>query len=568
MKARFHLIAAALLATGGGLATFALQAPTVHAEVKPAAPAPAKQIVAMRRMTESQYRNSIADIFGPDVVPTGRFEPIVRTSHQLIASDATSAAISPTGLEQFDTMARGVAAQVFDEAHRASFMTCRPKDEAKPDARCATQVLGQLGRYVLRRPLTADETAAYAAMAGAASDKSGSFYEGMELALAAMLVSPEFLYVVETAEPDPDQPGDLRLDNYSRAARLSYFLWNTTPDKALLDAAAAGKLTDPDQLRLIAERMVHSPRLQQGVRAFFADMLKFEKFEELAKDPVVYPRFNPDVAKAMPEQIERTIVDHLVTRQGDYRALFTTPHTFMTRALGPLYYVPVHQRDGWEPYTFTPGDDRAGLLGQAGFLALYSHSGRSSPTLRGRAVRELLLCEPVPNPPGNVNFTVVQDTTNPVLRTARQRLTAHATDPSCTGCHKITDPLGLSLEGFDGIGATRLEENGQPLDLTGQMDSATFKGATGLGKTLAADPALTECVASRTLEYALGHSTDEMGETVSALDQAFAAQGYRYPELMLAIATLPEAYRVKANPLAPATPVALNAPFTKIGARR
>ena len=140
----------------------------------------------------------------------------------------------------------------------------------------------------------------------AAADKTGSFYGGLELALAAMLVSPEFLYIVETAEPDPDHPGQLRMDNYSRAARLSYLLWNTTPNKALLDAAAAGRLTDPKQLHTIAANMVKSPRIEQGVRAFFSDMLLFEKFDELAKDSVVYPRFNQDVAKALPEQMTRT----------------------------------------------------------------------------------------------------------------------------------------------------------------------------------------------------------------------------------------------------------------------
>lgn len=567
MKARLALIGSAVLAGGAIAASLVGTAPTVIAAPKAQAALPATRIVGMRRLTESQYRNAIADIFGPDVVPAGRFEPIVRSAHQLIATGAAAAAISPTGLEQFDSMARGVAAQAFDENHRATFSACQPRSAAKADPKCAAHILADLGRYVIRRPLTPAEQVSYAQMASAGAEKTGSFWSGMELALGAMLVSPEFLYVVETAEPDPEHPGQMRLDNYSRAARLSFLLWNTTPDRALLDAAAAGRLTDPAQLKAEAERMVRSPRLAQGVRAFFADMLMFEKFDELAKDPVVYPRFNQDVAKTLPEQMARTIVDHLVTRHGDYRELFTTPRTFMTRSLGPLYFVPVKQRDGWEPYTFAPGDDRAGLLGQAGFLAMYAHSGRSSPTLRGRAVRELLLCEPVPNPPGNVNFTVVQDTTNPLLRTARARLTAHATDPSCSGCHKITDPIGLTLEGFDGIGGARLMENGQKLDLSGQMDKATFTGATGLGKTLASDPALTECAAARTLEYATGRTADDLGDAVESVNKAFAAANYRFPELMLAVATLPEAYRVKADPLAKAAPIAA-APFRTTGARR
>lgn len=537
------LAGSAGLAGWASLASAPVRAGGARAVVRPQG----ARIVAMRRLTEAQYRNAIADIFGPDVRPVGRFEPIVRVAHQLIASGATNAAISPTGLEQFDTMARGVAAQVFDDRHRPAFVPCRPRSETAPDAACADQVLTSIGRFVLRRPLTREERASYVAMAGEGAVKAGSFRAGLELALGAMLVSPEFLYVIETAEPDPDHPGQWRLDNYSRASRLSFLLWNTTPDATLLDAAAAGRLTDPATLEATARRMVASPRLEQGVRAFFADMLIFEKFDDLAKDPIVYPRFNPDVAKALPEQIQRTLVDHLVTRRGDYRELFTTPRTFMTRALGPLYQARVKGRDGgWEPYSFAPGDDRAGLLGQAGFLAMYSHSGRSSPTLRGKAVRELLLCEPVPNPPANVNFTVVQDTSNPVLRTARQRLTAHATDPSCSGCHKIMDPIGLGLEGFDGIGAFRSAENGQALDLTGTIDSATFTGATGLGRKLAADPALSQCAASRMLEYALGRPVDDEEKTVTALDKGFAASGYRFADLMLAAATSPRAWQAAA----------------------
>ena len=305
----------------------------------------------------------------------------------------------------------------------------------------------------------------------------------------------------------------------------------------------------PDALSVIAGRMVNSPRFEQGLRAFFSDMLLFEKFDELAKDPVIYPYFNQDVAKALPEQTLRTITAHLLGRGGDYRALFTTPNTFMTRALGPLYQVPVHKSAGWEPYQFAAGDDRAGLLGQAGFLSIYSHSGRSSPTLRGRAIRELLMCQPVPNPPGNVNFTAVQDVHNKATPTARSRLSAHSTDEVCAGCHKITDPVGLSLERFDGIGAFRSTENDAAIDSSGMLDGLHFEGAAGLGKTLAASPDTTQCVAARALEYATGFGSEDVSPWVEALDKQFAASGYGIRALFLQVATMPETWRVTAAPL-------------------
>lgn len=543
-KLRIGAVAALAL----GVAGIAIaDGPSYARDENPAAVGETRHIVALRRLTEAQYRNSIADIFGPDIQPAGRFEPIVRVAHRLIASGARTAAISPTGLEQFESMARVVSGQVFDERHRSTFVPCKPRNDT--DSACAAATMSAIGRLVLRRPLTRVELDRYVGMVAAAATRTGSFYEGLELGLAAMLVSPEFLYIIEIAEPDPDRPGELRLDNYSRASRLSYFLWNSTPDDELLAAAAAGRLSSPEELKKQAHRLAGSVRLEQGVRAFFADMLMFEKFDGLAKDPIVYPRFNQDVAKALPEQMALTIVDHLVRRRGDYRTLFTTPRTWVTRPLGALYEIPVKRETGWEPYEFAEGDGRAGLIGHAGFLAMYSQSGRSSPTLRGRAVRELLLCQPVPDPPGNVNFTVVQETTNPVLRTARDRLSAHATDPSCSGCHKITDPIGLSLESFDGMGAHRWTENGVKLNLEGEIGAAKFDGPLGLGRTLANDPALGECATSRILEYLMGRSVEEDGNLVEAALSSFVAGGYKFPDLMVAVATMPQTYQVKSRPL-------------------
>jgi len=201
------------------------------------------------------------------------------------------------------------------------------------------------------------------------------------------------------------------------------------------------------------------------------------------------------------------------------------------------------------PHEFAPGDDRAGILGQAGFLAMYSHSGRSSPTLRGRAIRELLMCQPVPNPPGNVNFTAVQETANKAMPTARIRLDAHNVDPSCTGCHKITDPIGLTLERFDGIGMYREMENDARIDISGGMDGRSFSGGSGLGKAIATSAEATTCVSSRALEYATGWTMDEAGELVERLEKDFAGNGYTIRSLFLSVATMPESWQVRSPEL-------------------
>jgi hypothetical protein len=543
-QAALAVSALALVMVAGAPADYAQSgAQSVPAGTKVTEPG-LDQVVAMRRLSETQYRHTIADIFGPDILISGRFEPVVRVRNELIASGARDSSISPAGLEQFDAMARGIAEQVFDEKHRGQFMSCAPRDEKLADADCTRAVLAPLGRYLFRRPLTADELAMYAGIANDGAQPTHSYYDGLKLGLAAMMISPNFLYVVERAEPDPDHRGQMRLDNYSRAARLSFVLWDSTPNDTLLNDAQQGLLTRQDKLDAIAAEMVQSPRFEYGVRAFFADMLVFESFDDLSKDQIVYPYYNPEVAQALPEQTLRTIVDALVTHNDDYRELFKTRRTFMTRVLGALYQVPVHHDKGWEPYTFPASSDRAGLLGQAGFLAIYSHEGRSSPTLRGRAIRELLVCEPVPNPPPNVNFTAVQDVHNMARPTARDRLAAHATDPSCAACHKFIDPIGLSLERFDGIGAFRATENGALIDATGVMDGKTFKGATGLGQVLASGNDATNCVASRALEYATARTSDEVSKQVAGLQKNFAAEGYRLRALFKDVATMPEAYTI------------------------
>lgn len=531
---------------------------SVQAESSPALAEP--QVVAMRRLSEAQYRNAIADIFGPDIRVAGRFEPIVRPVHELIASGAREASLSPSGLEAFDAMGRNVASQVFGEANRTRFVPCKPPNITSADSACARATLAPIGRYVFRRPLSGAEADFYVRLAGSAATSTGSFYKGLELALAAMLDSPRFLYVTETAEPDPARPGHLRLDNWSRAARLSFMLWNSTPNEALLRAAADGRLTDQAQLTQVAAHMVQSPRFEQGLRAFLADMLMFERFDDLSKDPIIYPYFNTEVAAALPEQILRTATDHLLVRGGDYRTLFTTPNTFMTRSLGGLYGVPVRKSKGWEPFRFPAGDDRAGLLGQAGFLALYAHPGRSSPTLRGRAIRELLLCQPVPDPPGNVNFTAVQDIANKAKPTARIRLATHISDPVCAGCHAAIDPIGLGLEKFDGIGRWRATENDAQIDASGTIDSHKFAGAPGLGKTIAAMPEATQCAASRALEYARGWPAGDDEALVAAVNRQFAASHYSIRALFQAVATLPGAYDVKGGINAGAAQVSLAVP--------
>jgi hypothetical protein len=247
------------------------------------------------------------------------------------------------------------------------------------------------------------------------------------------------------------------------------------------------------------------------------------------------------LAKDAREQSLRTIVDLLVTQNGDYRDLFTTKKTFINRNLGALYKVPIAKAgvDGWAPYTFGPDENRAGLLTFAGFLMLdTTHEGRSSPTIRGKTVRELFLCQKVPSPPPNVNFAVVQDTHNPLYKTARERLTAHRDNPTCAGCHALTDPTGLSLENYDAVGAYRADENGVAIDTSGTFEGKTYRGAIALQQILSDSPSLSNCLVRRMYEYGVGRPVKvSEHDWLAYADERFAREGHSVAGLIRTIAS-------------------------------
>lgn len=489
----------------------------------------------VRLVTTDQYINSMRYIFGPGIQLRVEFPPFERTEG-LLGNSAAFAGISSSQLEQFQGAAASVARQVVDPANREFLIPCRPTDEHAADTACATEFLSSVGRLLYRRPLTGAEVEQFVASAASGADTLNDFYSGLELALEAMLLSPDVLFIVDRAEPDPDNPGHLRVDAYSFASRLSYFLWNAGPDAELLDAAASGELLTKRGRARAVERMLASPRLDDGMRAFFDDMFRFSDFKTIAKDPAIYPQFQNTTAMAAREQTLRTVINHLITEKKSYLDLYTTRSTFMAPELATVYEIPTPP--GWVPYTVPPDSQRDGLLAQISFLSLHSHPGRSSATLRGAALRETLLCQEVPPPPPNVDFSVLN---NPDAHypTQRDRVMAHLETPSCAGCHLIMDPIGLGLENFDGEGRFRLQENGAPIDASGELDGIEFEDAAGLAKALRDNPALPKCLVKRLYYYSVGGPTVPSNERVALLkylNQEFAEHEYRLHDLLRTIA--------------------------------
>ncbi|HWK74301.1 MAG TPA: DUF1592 domain-containing protein [Povalibacter sp.] len=493
-------------------------------------------------VTTDQYLNSLRYIFGSGIELQVQFPPFERTEG-LLANGAAIAGISSSQLEQFQGAGATVAAQVVDGEHREFLVSCKPAADDSADEACATEFLSKIGRLLYRRPLTDTELATFVDSAGSGAKTLKDFYAGLELALEAMLLSPEVLFVVERAEPDPDNPGQLRLDAYSLASRLSYFLWDAGPDDELLNAAASGELQTKKGLARTVDRMLASPRLADGMRAFFDDMFGFNAFRTVAKDSTIYPNFTSVTAEAAREQTLRTVINHLVVENKDYRDLFTTRSSFMTPALAILEGTPA--LPGWTPYTLPSDSHRVGLLTQVSFLSLHAHPGRSSPTLRGQALREVLLCQHVPEPPPGVDFSIVNSPSSS-YPTQRDRVNAHLENASCAGCHKIMDPIGLALENFDGDGSFRSTENGVAIDTSGDLDGVKYDDAIGLAQAVHDNPGLPRCLVQRVYSYGTGGPTGiSERDLLAYLNERFSSKEYRLRDLLRTIVLSDAFARIK-----------------------
>jgi hypothetical protein len=517
----------------------------------------ARAETSLVRLTPEQYERSIHDIFGADIhIPANKVDPGTRDDGLLAIGDR-KLTLSAAALERDDVVAQAIAAQVADPRRRATLLGCEPRSEQAADDACARTFVGRVGLPLFRRPLSTEEIQDYVTTQHQAAEQLHSFSAGIAAAVAQMLVAPDFLFRVERGAADGAQPGTLRLDGYSRAARLSFFLWNTTPDSELLQAAQSGKLMTPAGLQREVDRLLDSPRLENGLRAFFTDMLAFSGLDEdpgfdtLAIDAGFYPNFTLSAQNEAQEQTLRTIVDLLLHHDGDYRDLFTTRETFLTPALAALYGVPLARSQElggavpWVPYHFGGSEPYIGILTEVSFLSLHSHEGRTSPTRRGKALREIFLCQKVPPPPGNVDFSLVQNTNDPRYKTVRQRLTAHRNEPMCAGCHKIMDPIGLSFENFDTAGEFRTTENGAPIDASGELGGKAFDGVKQLAQLIHDDPATTACLLNRAYSYGTERKPTAQEQTwLLHLQAELTRDGVRWRDLMRRITLNPDFYTI------------------------
>ena len=411
---------------------------------------------------------------------------------------ASTAAVSPRGVEQYEAAAYALAEQALNPDRRATVVGCNPTGIV--DEGCARGFLASFGRRAWRRPLTDEEITTLVDIAGTSAAVLGDFHEGLQFAVAAVLQAPDFLFRVELGEDDAD--GGRRWTDHEMAERLSYLFWNTTPDDALLDAADAGELTTDDGIQAQVDRLLESPRAREGLRAWFTDLLHLGDLDDLYKDPNVFEFMSDTLGPAAREEtllgFERLVFDD----EGDLRDLMTTRTAYVDRELAALYDIRAPAREGFAAAELPEDGLRRGLLGQASFLAGQSHPVSSSATLRGLFIREVLLCQVMPGPPAGVDTSIPPVTER--ARTLRERVANHLSDESCAGCHVLMDPIGLGVEHFDGVGRFRATDNGATIDASGDLDGATFADPVELAQTIRDHDSFVPCLVKNLGRYANG----------------------------------------------------------------
>ncbi len=494
----------------------------------------------LRRLTHSQYNHTIRDLLGDQTAPANQFPP--EDFINGFKNQAQAQNLSPILLDAYSNAAERLARAAFHGGDTHGLIPC------KPSAPCRTQFVRDFGKKAFRRPLTASEQKRYEALMATEPE----FLKGAQLVVEAFLQSPNFLFWMYSAS-------DPKLEPYATASRLSYTLWDTMPTAELIVAAEKGDLATQAGIEKVARHMLDQPRAHEALDEFTSQWLRFDRLLTASKDRRKYPLYTRETALAMTNEA-RAFVSDLVWNRRNFMTAFTADYGYVGPELAGIYGVPAPAKE-IERIPFPKESERSGLLGQGLFLALTAKPDETSPTARGLFVREQFLCQHVPDPPPGVNTNLPAVTAaNP--QTNRDRMSAHATDAMCAGCHKLVDPIGFGFEKFDAVGVRRdnlvlefrekdkqaekekevvktvslaLNTNG---NIAGIADSQ-FASPADMGAILARSAQCQECVVKQYFRYSAGRVEGPADRPLirKAL-QRFQASQFQFREVILAITAM------------------------------
>jgi hypothetical protein len=496
----------------------------------------------LRRLNLAEYARTVHDLLGVDTsMVTTTFPPDntglgFTNNADVLAVTSLQAEAYMTASEQFATEA---------VAQLGSLLPCDPT-KAGEDA-CAQQFITTFGLRAFRRPLAADEATTFFGLY-TAGRAGGAFADGVALVVEGMLQSADFLYRVEATDPTAPLTATAAVAPYEMATRLSYFLWGTLPDQALFDAAAAGQLATPDQIQAQVTRMLADARAKQAVASFHGEWLSTGVVLGVDKDKMMFPEFTAAIRADMQQEIS-TFIDQVFWADGRLETLMTAPYSYMNKELAAFYGVTppaTMSGDGFQKVMLDP-TQRAGIVTQPAILATYAKPNQTSPVLRGKFVREQLLCQQLPSPPANLVIVVPEVTPG---STTRQRFAMHESQASCAACHKLMDGMGLGFEQYDPLGRWRTQDQGLPIDASGTIVSTDdidgdFVGGVELAQKLAGSAEARGCFVRQWFRFANGRSEIPADQcTLASLNAQFDAEGHDMRQLLTNIA-MSDAFRYK-----------------------
>lgn len=496
----------------------------------------------VRRMTRTEYNNTVRDLLGDKTEPAKKF-PAEEESLGF-NNNADTLVVAPILAEHYQNAAEKLAEAAVADHLPALLGGCNPASLGEQT--CAQKFVTSFGPLVYRRPLAADEVDALLNVFSAGLEQF-DFKTGIRLVLTTMLQSPHFLYRVEFGAPLDGETEVRKVAPYELASRLSYFLWGSMPDAALFKAAASGQLETREQVAAQARRMLKDPKARSAVHDFHGQWLELKHIEEVQKDPDMYPEFDPELRPLLRAEAD-AFLDHVIwDGAGDLDTMLLAPYTFLNQELAAFYGVPGPMTDAFERVDLAPGR-ASGFLTQGGLMAVQAKVNQSSPIHRGKFVRERLLCQFIPPPPDNVDITPPEvDQSLPT----RERFQQHSDDPLCSGCHHLMDPIGFGFEHFDGIGKWRDEEAGQPIDASGEIIAAkvtgTFDGVPELAAMLVDSPEVEACMTRQWFRFAYGRGETNKDECIlDELEDAFSKSGRNIQDLLVAL-TQTDAFMYRAH---------------------
>jgi len=436
-----------------------------------------------------------------------------------------------------------------DSPSRRRIFICQPGTSAPEQTACARTILTALTRRAYRRPVNAADVRPLMALFAAGRTDAG-FDAGIERAMRRLLVSPEFLFRVER-DPANVAPGAVyRISDLELASRLSFFLWSTIPDDELLSLAEGGRLHDPAVLDGQVRRMIADERFSAFINNFVGQWLWLRNLPSAAPVGFEFPDFDGSLRQAFQRETE-LFAASIVREQRSALEFLTADYTFLNERLARHYGIPNVKGEHFRRVALGPGSVRGGLLGQGSILAVTSHPDRTSPVVRGKWILENLLGASPPPPPPNVPELKATSEPGRIL-SMRERMAQHRESPQCASCHAVMDPIGFSLENFDGVGRWRvLGESGGPIDASGALPGGvTFSGPAGLKQALVgqSDEFVTN-LTEKLLTYALGRGVEYYDlPAVRAIVKATAADGHRVSSLIAGVAASAPFQMRKARP--------------------